>query len=154
MKTTCFLWNEPEGRKGSYEAATCLLQFLSRAHSNNVKKVHFLCDRYCGQNSYRMVYLMLAVALEMYRFEEITFKFLVSGHSQNENDTTHSIIERAASKMAVNSTAQWETLKISAFKKKKPVIECLSHSDVIDFRSNYFPKFSKMIGSNVYDIDG
>jgi len=65
MKTTCFLWNECEGKKGSCEVATCLLQFLSRAHSNNVKKVQFFCDRCCGQNSNCMVYLMLAVALEM-----------------------------------------------------------------------------------------
>jgi len=78
----------------------------------------------------------------------------VSGHSQNENDTTHSVIERAASKMTVYTTAQWETLILSAFKKQKPVIECLSHSDVIDFKSDYFTKFSKMMRSNVYDING
>ena len=71
---------------------TCVLKFLSKAHSSGIRKVHLFCDCCSRQNSNRMVYIMLAIALDIFDFDEINLCFLVTGHSQNENDTAQSLI--------------------------------------------------------------
>ena len=56
--------------------------------------------------------------------------------------------------MTIYTTAQWEALIMPAFKKHEPILGCLQYTDVIDFKSNYFPNVSKMMRANVYDTDG
>ena len=124
MKTVCFLWNECDGKKGACEVATCVLKYLMEAHSQGKKSVYLFRDKCVGQNNNRMVYVMLASALELYNFEEIELNFFVSGHSQNENDAAHSVIERSASKVPIYTTSQWETIILAAFKKNPPTVGC------------------------------
>jgi len=78
-----------------------------------------------------------------------------SGHSQNENDTAHSVIEKAASRIPVYTTPQWETLILAAFQKHLPTVHCLNYHEVIDFKDQaYFARFSRILRGNVSDNNG
>ena len=50
---------------------------------------------------------MLSFAFNAFSFRELTMNYLVSGHSQNENDSAHSVIEKATRKMTIYTIDQW-----------------------------------------------
>lgn len=145
MKTYCYLWNETEGKKGACEVATAVFNYLSEMNKQKLKSIHLFCDRCTGQNNNRVVVAMLSYAVESLDFEEISLNFLVIGHSQNENDNAHAVIERAVSNKTIYSTEQWETAIAMSFKKNEPVVEVLTNESFVDFKSNAsFPQFSIM----------
>lgn len=74
---------------------------------------------------------------------KITLNFLVTGHSQNENDNAHSVIETATKKKTIFTTAEWETAIRMSFKTQNPSIDVLDFTSVYDFKSpSTFPMFS------------
>ena len=50
-----------------------------------------------------MVLIMLLFAFHTFSFRELAMNYLVSSHSQNENDSAHSVIEKATIKMTINT---------------------------------------------------
>ena len=56
-----------------------------------------------------MVCIMSITARDILDFDEINQCFLITGNSQNKNDSAKSVIDRAARKMTDCTTAQWET---------------------------------------------
>ena len=117
MDTSCFLWHEGEADKGSCESAFALQQYLPSFKKQGKNVCHLFVDRCGGQNNNRMVVIALHEAFLKHGFDEITFNFLVIGHSQNENDNAHSVIEAAVWKHTLYTMAQWETAIQFAFKK-------------------------------------
>lgn len=109
MDTSCYLWNESDANKGSCEVASCLLMYLTAKKQQGQYSTILFSDICGGQNCNRMVVVMLSHALRKLDLEELTLNFFVTGHSQNENDSAHSVIESAVSKMTIFATAQWET---------------------------------------------
>ncbi|XP_077967084.1 uncharacterized protein LOC144420984 [Styela clava] len=149
MQTSCYLWNEVEGRKGSCEIATAVFRYLSSL-TTTVKTVQLFCDRCSGQNNNRAMIVMLLYAMEELHFDEIALNFLITGHSQNENDTAHSVIERAVRKVNIYTTDQWKTAISMAFKKTKPEITLLKHGDFVNFKSaSDFPKYAGIWKNNI-----
>ena len=65
-----------------------------------------------------MILCMLNEALHNFKFDSITLNFLVSGHSQNENDNAHSTIESGCHNRTIYTTNKLEILIQMAFKKK------------------------------------
>jgi len=106
METHCYVWHEGEAAKGSSEVATCLQQFLQQTQETNV---NLFSDRCGGQNSNRMVIIAIHDVFYRSQLEELTMNFLVTGHSQNENDTAHSNIEQAVRKRTLYTPDQWKT---------------------------------------------
>ena len=43
-------------------------------------------------------------------FDSIAHSFLEVGHTQNENDAIHSVIERAARKLQIYTPVQWSAV--------------------------------------------
>jgi len=119
MSTWCYFWSESECQKGSCEVATSLEKFVSARKENRIDKFHFFSDRCGGQNNNRMVFVMLNDALHQFDLDNIRLTYLVSGHSQNENDTAHSVIERMAQGKTVYTPSEWHTLIECAFKRNK-----------------------------------
>ena len=76
----------------------------------------------------------------------LSLNFLVSGHSQNDNDNADSVIEAATRKHTIYRVVQWETAIEFAFKKNEVEINTLSHKDVIDFQNESFsPEYVNML---------
>ena len=115
--------------------ATAVFKYLIKHDKLGVEKVHLFCDRCGDQNNNRTVVLMLSYATAVLDIKEITLKFLITGHSQNENDTAHSIIETATRHKTIHTTDQWEMAITMAFKTHTPLVEVFDHTSVYDFKS-------------------
>lgn len=80
--------------------------------------------------------------------------YLISGHSYNENDTAHSVIESAFRKNTLYTMAQWETAIQMAFKKSPAEVNVLTHRDIADFQNpDAFPEYSDVLSDKVYEND-
>ena len=88
-----------------------------------------------GQNrNWNILGLFCAfVNLEAISIKKINHFFFESGHSQNENDAVHSVIERSAKRVQVFVPEQWYTLIRSASKKKSYNVIELHQSQNFDF---------------------
>ncbi|CAG5044460.1 unnamed protein product [Parnassius apollo] len=83
------------GSKGSIEIGTCVYKFLERvAEEYPDSDVIFYSDNCCGQQKNRFVFSMYCYAFEKLAINSVCHKFLISGHSQNEGDNAHSLIEK------------------------------------------------------------
>ena len=138
MKTYCNLWHEGEGNKGSCEIGTAVLKFLAEKKKEGNERVYFFSDACGGQNRNRFIFIMLSYAMRVYNFEYVDITFLVSGHSQNENDTAHSVIEGHTKKLTIYTPSQWETNIQNSFQKNECNVYVLSHNDFINFKSKEF----------------
>ena len=83
---------------------------------------------------------------------EITLNFLITGHSQNENDTVHSIIETATKKKKIFTTDQWLTAIAMSFKKHVLTVEALDHNSILDFK--FMPNFAPLWKSTLKIREG
>ena len=143
MSTWCYFWSESECQKGSCEVATSLEKFISARNEIGIKKIHFFSDHCGGQNNNRMVFVMLNHVLHQFDLDNVRLTYLVSGHSQSENDTAHSVIERMAEGKTVYTPSEWHTLIECAFKKNKCTLKVLEHGDVKDYKNpTAFPEYA------------
>ncbi|CAK1553188.1 unnamed protein product [Leptosia nina] len=95
----CFFWNETEGKRVAVEIGSCVLSFIEMQLENHPSgdiDVIFYSDNCCGQQKNK--YLLTAYAVFNMRVKSITHKFLIRGHSQNEGDNVHSVIENYTKK--------------------------------------------------------
>lgn len=89
----CYFWHEAIAMRGANEIATCLLDYLFNLPAG--KDVIFYSDNCVGQNKNKMVVSMYLYAVQKTQVKSITHKFLTVGHTQNEGDSMHSVIEKA-----------------------------------------------------------
>lgn len=130
----CFVWHQSEGNRGSNEIATCLLKFLKIIKDQGVKEVVLYSDNCGGQNRNRFVYSMWEYAAFTLKLK-ITHRFLERGHTQNEGDSMHAVIENAKKGKVIYTPDQWVTLIRCAKVKGEPytVFE-MSYNDFLDFK--------------------
>ena len=102
-------------RKRDHVKSLQVFQFLKKLHLDGIKEVH--SDRCVGQNSNCMVLILLSFAFKTFLFYELTMNNLVSGHSQNGNDSAHSVIEKTTRKMTIHTIDQWHAAIDMSFKK-------------------------------------
>ena len=70
--------------------ATAVFKYLIVLDQQKKHTIHLICDRCAGQNNNRTIVAMLSHAIAaLANVHEITLNFLITGHSQNENDTVH-----------------------------------------------------------------
>ncbi|XP_050515305.1 uncharacterized protein LOC126890430 [Diabrotica virgifera virgifera] len=133
----CYVWNEAQARRGSNEIGSCLLYFLQNNCQN--RDVIFYSDNCPGQNKNQTIPLAFLYAVEKFNVNSITHKFLPTGHTQNEGDMVHSLIEKQK-KLALRSgtisvPAQWITVIQTAKKNGNPLkVQELSTEDVKDIK--------------------
>ena len=101
---TCYMWNETEGKRGSYEIGTSIYNYIV---SNNAKHYVFFSDSCTGQNrnQYMMTVLMYTVKCE--KAEIIDQIFMVSGHSHMEVDSMHAAIEKKSQGLKIHTPQEW-----------------------------------------------
>ncbi|XP_070183840.1 uncharacterized protein [Littorina saxatilis] len=132
----CNVWAETASSRGSNEIASCVYRYLERiSKEGGVKKVVLFSDSCGGQNRNKNFLTMLWYALTKFHFDEIEHVFFVSGHSQNEGDSMHSVIERMSRHVAVYTPSQWAQNMRTA-KRHAPlyIVDELVQSDFFDFK--------------------
>lgn len=140
--TDCFVWHEGEGGRGANEIGSCVFMYLNRLNdeaSGDIDVV-FYSDNCCGQQKNKFMLATYQHAVNLFpKLRSITHKFLIKGHTQNEGDAVHSLIQRNIS-MALKSSPiyvpdQYITLIKTAKKKGTPfVVHELTHEDFIDLK--------------------
>lgn len=139
---TCFMWHEGQGKRGSNEIGSCLLKYLKQKSENyreNDLEIVFYSDNCTGQQKNKFILAAYFYAIANYNIKSITHKFLVSGHTQNEGDNAHSVIEknikRCLKSGPIYTPDQYVTLVKTAKKTGTPytVME-LSYEDFFDLK--------------------
>ncbi|KAH9629864.1 hypothetical protein HF086_006548 [Spodoptera exigua] len=85
----CYVWVEGEAGRGSQEVGSCLLKHMFQNLKPNVKKIILWSESCGGQNrNIKLVLILKALLNDHPSLEEISFRFLESGHSflPNDND--------------------------------------------------------------------
>lgn len=150
-KVECFFWHEGQGNRGAIEIGTCILKYLEeKANTRNDDNLEIVLysDNCCGQQKNKFIMGMYLYAVQKFKIKSITHKFLIRGHTQNEGDNVHSVIEKSI-KRALKSgpiyiPTDYVRLIRSAKKTGNPYkVTELSYEDFVDLK-----KLSEQIGSN------
>lgn len=133
----CYFWHEAIAMRGANEIATCLFDYLSTLPAN--KDVIFYSDNCVGQNKNKMVVSMYLYAINQTQVKSITHKFLTVGHTQNEGDSMHSVIEKAKKRTLKSGPiyvpSQWPPIIRTARKTGKPYkVRELATEEFLDFK--------------------
>ncbi|XP_030766575.1 uncharacterized protein LOC115890475 [Sitophilus oryzae] len=96
--TKAFFWHEVFGNRGAIEIGSCVLIYLEElSKSQPGLDIVFFSDNCMGQQKNRFLIAAYLYAVEHFQIGSITHKFLIRGHTQNEADAVHSIIEKKIS---------------------------------------------------------
>ncbi|XP_047503855.1 uncharacterized protein LOC125048927 [Pieris napi] len=102
--TACYVWHEGEAKRGATEIGSCLLKYIQnlklKAEELDSKlDIIFYSDNCCGQQKNQYIIALYVYAVYHLDFiNSITHKYLIKGHTQNEGDNVHSLIERGVGK--------------------------------------------------------
>lgn len=91
--TECYVWDESNGCRGANELGSCVLKYIEK-NIGTYKNVVFYSDNCSGQQKNQFMLAAYIFALHKFDLNSITHKFLIKGHTQNEGDSVHSLIER------------------------------------------------------------
>lgn len=130
----CFMWHEGTAQRGSAEVGSCVYNFILKNVEASVKEFSFFSDNCAGQNRNRNIAALYLYCAINYKIK-IRHTFLEKGHTQNEGDSIHSVIERAARNIDIYVPSQWYTLARTACKKTPYIVtEINAFFDITDLR--------------------
>ncbi|KAL4705707.1 hypothetical protein ACJJTC_002138 [Scirpophaga incertulas] len=147
---TCYMWHEAEGKRGSNEVSSCLSDFISKGVDAGAVEFRFWSDNCAGQNRNRIVFAAYMLLSQKYNIT-IKHTFLEQGHTQQEGDSVHALIERCAKNKCIYSPLEWFSLVRWAKEDGKPytVVE-LNHTHFLDFKSTLSSKNgTKSLGGDI-----
>ena len=147
----CYFWHEGEGNRGAIEIGTCIYKYLEQISEKRNDKdldVVLYSDNCCGQQKNSFIFGMYLFSVQKLTIKSITHKFLIKGHTQNEGDNTHSVIEKAVKKAMrsgpIYTPNEYVRIIRSAKKTGNPFkVTELSHSDFLDWKI-----VTQQLGSN------
>jgi len=108
-KTHCYMWHEAEGGRGANNIGSCLYRHLLEEIPDGIKHVTLFSDSCSGQNRNSHVSVSVIVALQQHNMlESVDHIFFETGHTRNECDGKHSLIERSKSTIdRISVPEQW-----------------------------------------------
>lgn len=134
-EATCYMWDETIARRGANEVASCLFSFVNDKVKDGVKDFRFWSDNCAGQNRNRIVFFMYLYVSNTFKVD-VCHRFLEKGHTQNEADSVHALIERTAKNKVIYVPDEWYTLVRWAKQNSPPyrVVE-VNQDLVLDFKA-------------------
>lgn len=133
-EATCYVWDETIGKKGGHEVASCLLKYVTSEIQKGKDTFLFWSDNCGPQNKNSMVFSLYQWMAKNFHIN-ITHRFLIKGHTQNEGDNVHSKIETHTRHMDIFAPSMWyEQIFLASKKRKYSVIE-MTINDFLSFDS-------------------
>lgn len=98
----CYVWHEGQANRGANDIGSCILNYLKdlqqnamETESNSQLNVIFYSDNCARQQKNKFILAMyLYAVLNFSHINSITHKYLITGHTKNEGDNVHSVIEQ------------------------------------------------------------
>lgn len=131
----CFVYDQTMATKGPNEVGSFVWYFIELKVAKGIRKFVFYSDNCPSQNRNRFLLAMYVLAAARFNVE-IRHVFLEKGHTQNEGDSMHSVIERKCNGHDIYSVHQWISLiKTAKRSKTNPykVVE-VNQDMVFDFK--------------------
>lgn len=120
------MWYETIAKRGANEVSSCLYQYI-KEYALRGKKV------------FKFSYMYLLAAKEF--GVTITHRFMGKGHTQNEGDSVHSVIERASNRKMIYVTEEWYCLVRWAKAEGEPYeVKEMTTPEILDFKSLFLNK--------------
>ncbi|XP_063390030.1 uncharacterized protein LOC134675631 [Cydia fagiglandana] len=140
-----YFWDELQGKRGANEIGSCIFDYLKRLNDQNPNKqlnVIFYSDNCCGQNKNKYIASLYSYAVTCFEnIHTITHKYLIKGHTQNEGDNVHSLIEKEIKRNKksgpIYTPYQYVTLIKNSRKTGKPF-------HVMELTFDFFIDFQKL----------
>jgi hypothetical protein len=131
----CYLWHLQTAKRGAIEISSCVLKFIEKYNGIGVNDFYFYSDNCAGQNKNRIILAMYLYCAEKYSVS-ITHRYFEKGHTQNEGDSMHSVIERAKKNKTIYVPDQIYFLAENAKTAGKPYnVKIMEQDDFYDFKS-------------------
>lgn len=130
----CFMWHECIAKRGSSEIGSCLLHYVEMQVKKGVEQFSFFSDN-CGEQNRNKYLFSLYNHLTLKHSVTIRDTYLERGHTQNEGDSVHSVIERAARNIPVYTPNQWISIVRLARRTKPYEVVELFQSDVYNLNT-------------------
>lgn len=115
---SCYMWHEGIAKRGASEIGSCLILFIDEQVKKGIKEFSFYSDNCSGQNRNKYLYTLYNYLTNKHTIK-IRHSYLEKGHTQNEGDSVHSLIERASKNIPIYLPDQWYTLVRTA-KRSNP----------------------------------
>ncbi|XP_028129733.1 uncharacterized protein LOC126888266 [Diabrotica virgifera virgifera] len=142
---SCYVWHEGEAKRGANEIGSCIWHFLNEINQKGINDskmidIIFYTDNCTGQNKNRFLFGLYSFAVHtLSNINVITHKYLIRGHTQNDADNVHSVIERQITRYkkaaAIYVPEQYITLIRQAKKTGQPYkVHEFSHDDFLDIK--------------------
>lgn len=141
-KGICYMWDESQAKRGANEVACCLLSFIRNRVQAGIKDFRFWSDNCAGQNRNRIVFFMYMYASKTFNID-VCHRFLEKGHTHNEADSVHSLIERTAKNKLIYVSDEWYTL-VRWAKQNRPPYE------VIEVDNDFVLNFKAMLNTKYW----
>ena len=133
----CYMWPEHITSRGPNEIASCVLSYI-KTKVNEGQSIVFLTSDNCpGQNKNKPFACMLWHAINsLSGLKKIEYGFLEKGHTQNENDTVHSVITNSVKKVTLYTPEQWfHGVRMARTKPKPFNVKEMCLEDFFDFKN-------------------
>ena len=130
----CYVWNESISGRGANEMASCVYHFIEKYSMAGKKRFIFYSDNCSSQNKNKFYISMLWYAMNKFSLRSVEHKYLIAGHTQNENDSVHATIENISRKKEVYSTQQWAAVIRMARSNKGYHVKEMCVKDFFDFK--------------------
>jgi len=131
-------------KRGCNELARCLLKCVEIQIEANCKSFSFVSDNCSWQNGSRFIATLWWYLIKQLGVADVTHSFLEVGHTQNENDSVYSNIERVSRRSSLYTPDQWAAV-IGTPRSNKPYVTTnMELEDFYDFkhlRSKCFRNF-------------
>ena len=123
--------------------ASCLKYYIENL-SGQIKQVYLFADNCIGQNKNQFVTQMLSIAA-MERNMAINLIFLEKGHTQNVNDSPHSVMERAKMGVNIHHPSHWVTLIETVSRKNPYRVKLMTQNEFFNFKTDIGGVFDPLI---------
>ena len=137
----CFIWNEAIAKRGVWlfdylTISSCLLKLIELYCTTGNMDLVLLADNCPGQNKNRYMIQIMPLAVRKFKnLKSIQLVFLERGHTQDENDSIHSTIEKSEKGIRIFHPFQWVTLVQGACKISPYIVETMDTDDFLSFET-------------------
>lgn len=135
-----YMWAEYTAKRGPNEIGSCLMHFMKSKVTEGTKSFLFWSDKSTGHNKViSLMYMLMAKQFNV----NITHRFLVHGHTENEVHNIHDRIEKKAKDKFIYTPHEWYDFvgSTKSIEVCRNIVVEISQDDIFDFDSHVNERF-------------